>query len=292
MTVSRRPRPQIPRIGVGADHDAVGGHARAALRLDRPSGRCSRDRAPSPRSAPWIAAPAADRRPGKAARIGQRLDRAAAPVDPGGKILRRCRGAGRFRSCRTTRPAHRGAPIARRARAPPRPLAARMRALDPAVAHVRHVHPMLGDEVEHGIGGAAGECDQLRAALAAEHRFQVVRIVFQPRDHLPAIAPGPAVARLLRLQHDRRSRRAPRDAARSTGPHSRPPMTQTSACVDSSSGGVERVPGGAVAAHSDGSSGNGSAITLRSDAARGAGNPACADCADWSAPRAPGPPRR
>ena len=76
-----------------------------------------------------------------------------------------------------------------------------MRALDPALPLIRHVHPVIFDQAEHGIGRAADEIDQAPAALGTEFFLQLVRIVFQPRNHLAAIAPRTAPAGLMRFQH-------------------------------------------------------------------------------------------
>ncbi len=66
---------------------------------------------------------------------------------------------------------------------------------------------MFGDQVEHGVGRAASECDELLAAFAAEIGFKVIRIVFEARDHLAAIASRSAKTRLLRF-HDHRAHTA------------------------------------------------------------------------------------
>ena len=62
---------------------------------------------------------------------------------------------------------------------------------------------MPRDEVEHGVGRVARECDQLFAVLAAEHRCEIVWVVFEARDYLTAIAARCTEPRLLCFQHDR-----------------------------------------------------------------------------------------
>jgi len=62
-------------------------------------------------------------------------------------------------------------------------------ALDPAAPHVRHVHRVPLDQVEHRIGGGAGEAHQAFTALAAEHRDQRIGIVLEARNDLPPVAP-------------------------------------------------------------------------------------------------------
>ena len=61
--------------------------------------------------------------------------------------------------------------------------------------------PCLLDQVEHDVGRFADEVDQAFAALGAELLLQLVRIVFQAGNHLPAIAARAAPARLMRFQH-------------------------------------------------------------------------------------------
>src|ERR1043166_4545866 len=77
-----------------------------------------------------------------------------------------------------------------------------MRALDPAAARVRHVHPMARDQIEHRVGGASGKIDEAQSALGAEYRFEFVGIVLEPGDDLPAVAAGATPAGLARFEHD------------------------------------------------------------------------------------------
>ena len=133
-----------------------------------------------------------------------------------------------------------------------------MRALDPTIAHMRNVYLVLGDDVEHGVGGAARESDKLSTMLRSEHLFEIIGVVFEAGNDLPAIASGAAIAWLLGLKNDclnaalgkMQGGREPRIARA---------MTQTSACVVSTNAGVNGA-GGAVALHNEGSRGNGSAI--------------------------------
>jgi hypothetical protein len=61
---------------------------------------------------------------------------------------------------------------------------------------------MLLDQAEHGVCRASDEIDQATAALGTEHLLQLIRIVFQSRDHLAAIATRTAPSRLVRFEHD------------------------------------------------------------------------------------------
>ena len=142
--------------------------------------------------------PRRHRRPGQAAGIGKRLHRAAAPIDPSAQIgiaaqMRRRRipvqhgDIGALR--RPLVGAARHLVHARR----------RVRALNPPRPAMRHVHAVPGDQVEDGIGGAPREIHQPLPGLTREFRAQRLGIVFQPRDHLPAITARGAPARLVRL---------------------------------------------------------------------------------------------
>ena len=71
--------------------------------------------------------------------------------------------------------------------------------LDPAAAHTRDIHVVPRDEIEHGVGGAAGEVDEARAALGTEHGLDLVGIILKPGNDLPAVAAGAAPAGLARL---------------------------------------------------------------------------------------------
>ena len=62
--------------------------------------------------------------------------------------------------------------------------------LDPAAAHTRDIHVVPRDEIEHGVGGAAGEVDEARAALGTEHGLDLVGIILKPGNDLPAVAAG------------------------------------------------------------------------------------------------------
>jgi hypothetical protein len=79
----------------------------------------------------------------------------------------------------------------------------RMRTLDPAIAHMRDIHAVLGDQVEHRVGSAARESDEPGATLRSEHRFQIVWIIFETWNHLAAIAARTAIAWLLGFEHNR-----------------------------------------------------------------------------------------
>jgi hypothetical protein len=58
------------------------------------------------------------------------------------------------------------------------------------------------DQGEHKIGRAAGKAPEPLAALAAERRLDVVGIIFQSGNQLPAVATGCAIPRRLRLEDD------------------------------------------------------------------------------------------
>ena len=79
----------------------------------------------------------------------------------------------------------------------------RMRTLDPAAAVPRHIHAVLLDQIEDDVGGAADELDQALPALGTEHADDLVWIVFEPRDHLAAVAAGGAPTGLVSLEHQR-----------------------------------------------------------------------------------------
>jgi hypothetical protein len=78
----------------------------------------------------------------------------------------------------------------------------RMQALNPGGALRLGCEPVAGDEVEDEIGGAAGEAPETFAALAPEHRLDLVWIVFEAGDDLPAIASRCAPARRLGIEGD------------------------------------------------------------------------------------------
>ena len=82
-----------------------------------------------------------------------------------------------------------------------------MRRLDPAGPHRVAGDAMAGDQVEHGIGGAAGHLDQGMAVAFAEAAQQFVGIVLEAGDHLAAVAARGAPAGFVRIDH------AHRDAA-------------------------------------------------------------------------------
>ena len=71
--------------------------------------------------------------------------------------------------------------------------------LDPAAATRFAFDAVTRDEIEHHGGRAAGDAHQVLAGFRAEHRDQFVRIVFQSRDDLAAIAAGCAPAGLTGL---------------------------------------------------------------------------------------------
>ena len=66
-----------------------------------------------------------------------------------------------------------------------------MRALDPAIAHMRHVHAVLGDQVEHRIGGAARESDERRAALGPNFASSSSGSYLRPGITWPPLRPEP-----------------------------------------------------------------------------------------------------
>ena len=143
-----------------------------------------------------------NRRAGERPRIREGLNGAAAPVDPTAKILRGSqmpvglRFVERFDRGAASRPL-----LSAASRFLNRRL--RVRALNPAVAHMGHIHAVPRDKVEHRISSGSGERDEFRPTLRPEHGFEIVRIVFQAGDDLAAVAARSAVTRLLRLQHDR-----------------------------------------------------------------------------------------
>ena len=74
-----------------------------------------------------------------------------------------------------------------------------MAGLDPAAALMGHVEPFLGDRAEQDIRGRLGEGIQPRTLLLAELREDLVRIIFEAGDHLPAIEAGGTFAQLARV---------------------------------------------------------------------------------------------
>src|SRR5829696_8349396 len=180
-------------VAVGADDDLLRRHRRPALRRDREAPAVAGERRDAALAVDRGAG--LERRPGEAARIGERLDRAAAAVEPAGVVLGRAEMALGRRLVEE---------LGRRAALRPLLGAAaygldrvgRMRALDPARPHMRHVHLVPGDKVEHRVRGAAREGDELLAALG-KLLHELVRIVFQPGNDLAAVAAGAAPARLI-----------------------------------------------------------------------------------------------
>ena len=71
-----------------------------------------------------------------------------------------------------------------------------------AVRRASAVEPMPRDEVEDDIGRRAGEAPQPLAALGAELRLDLVRIVLQARNDLAAVAARRAPAGRMRVEHD------------------------------------------------------------------------------------------
>ena len=60
---------------------------------------------------------------------------------------------------------------------------------------------MAGDELEDEIGGTTGDLPHPPAHVRAELLLQLVWIVLESRDDLPAIASGSAPAGLCRVEH-------------------------------------------------------------------------------------------
>src|SRR5690606_37329843 len=69
-----------------------------------------------------------------------------------------------------------------------------MRALYPSGPPPRHVHAMALDQPEHHVGSAAGKADQALAVFGPIHLEEIIGIVLESGNHLPAIAPRPAKA--------------------------------------------------------------------------------------------------
>jgi hypothetical protein len=196
----RQPRPQGAGIAVGAQDDALGRELGPLRGGDGPA-RSAAGQA-GDRAVPVDGGAGLQRGAGEAAGIAERLDRAAAAVQPATHVPLRPeepRGLGAVED--PGRRAEAG-PLFRPTRDLGEP-GFGMGALDPAGAPVRHVHVVPGDQVEDRIGGAAGKAREPLAALAPELGDEVGGIVFQPRDHLTAVAPGPAEADLAGLQHHR-----------------------------------------------------------------------------------------
>jgi hypothetical protein len=155
-----------------------------------------------------------ERGAGEPAHVGERLERARAAIEPAGAILV---GAQKLSEARSGEQLHRSAP-----RAPlpcPRDHGLRrgggMRGLDPAALACPAFDAVLRDQREDAIGGAAGEPHQSFAAVAPVTRDELVGIVLEARDDLPAVAAGGAITDVMRFEHgDLASRFGKRDRAR------------------------------------------------------------------------------
>ena len=144
------------------------------------------------------AGPGLRRRCRQPARIAERLDAAAPLVDPAADIEP---GAHELIEPVLLQDLHIDAALG------PLPGAAEhgaerllvMGRLYPALADGMAVDCMFFDQGEHQIRPAAGCPDDFRSEVL----FQLVRIVFQAGDDLPAVPPGSAPARLMGFQDQR-----------------------------------------------------------------------------------------
>ena len=141
-----------------------------------------------------------DRCMGQAAGVAQRLDAAGTRVHPGAEIVVAADAAG---DAGLVEHLHRYAALS------PLPGAAldgahgrgRGRWLDPALAGRFAVDAVLLDQFEDRIGGMARNLDQAFRLVAAEHPAQLVRVMLEAGNHLAAVTPGGAPARLAGIQH-------------------------------------------------------------------------------------------
>src|SRR5205085_5528769 len=76
--------------------------------------------------------------------------------------------------------------------------------LDPPASARVAVDPMAGDEIEHGIGRRTRDAYEMLPRLRAEHRDDVVRIVFETGNDLTAIAARCAPSRLAGFEDNDR----------------------------------------------------------------------------------------
>ena len=105
-----------------------------------------------------------------------------------------------------------------------------------AVRRASACRPWRRTRSKTNIRGRAGEAPEASADLGAEHRLQFVRVVFQARNDLAAIAPRRSPTRRVRLgQHHVRTRFGQMQRRRQVR-RSRRRLTRTSACASACKG--------------------------------------------------------
>jgi hypothetical protein len=146
------------------------------------------------------------RRSAQFTRIGERVERSGAMIDEGAEIAPGTGEGGGFRRAEILDRGAAALPLLGAA------LGALdggggMQALDPGAALRLGYKTVAGDEIEDEFGDPAGEAPETLAALAPEHRLELVGIVFESWNDLSAVAPRGAPARRLGIErHDVGSR--------------------------------------------------------------------------------------
>ena len=183
--------PKVSTIGIGAHHHSLGLNRETCRGLGRPfggmvlegcDGRIGMD-----------AHASCLRCPGKPTRIAQRLDCTSTLIDPAAQVSF-C--AKQFLCLSTIQESNLGAVF--------RPLLSPlsgelesilgMCSLNPAFPHMRHIHLVPIDEIKNGLSRLACKIHQPLSTLFAKHLDQIIRIVFQSRDHLPTVSARAAKA--------------------------------------------------------------------------------------------------